>query len=449
MITMPVIRSGGIAAAVFFTLLVAALPARSDAIDDDVRSAMDRQHIPGVTLAVIKDGRPVKVKGYGVANIELNTPMTPNTVLKIASVSKQFVAIGALMLVDDGKLSLDDPIANFLDNPPESWRAITIRQTMSHTGGLTREAPGYDNLKVQDDTDVIKSAYVVPLLSKPGEKWSYSNLDYFVLAEVIRKVSGMPWPDFLAARIFKPLGMNATRTTSMTDVVPNRADGYLYRDNSFTRAETILALRPSGSLLSSAADLVRWDAALDGGRMLRESLLTQMWTPTKLSDGSTTNYGFGWVIDSYSGHRRVRHGGSLPGFRSEYVRFVDDGINVIVLANSDGARPDSIAVAIAGHYIPGLWPKRRAIKLDPSVLTEYAGRYQLDPTTIATVAVDGEALSVQFSSGGAQWRMVPDSANSFFIVEDERYVFTRVAHQGMHLAIRVGNAEIAKADRLP
>lgn len=139
-------------------------PARSDAIDDDVRSAMERQHIRGLALAVIRDGEPVKIKGYGSANIELNAPMTPDSVLKIASVSKQFVATGALLLVSDGKLSLEDPITKFLDNPPESWRAITIRQALSHTGGLTRETPGYDGLKVQSDADVIKSAYVVPLL---------------------------------------------------------------------------------------------------------------------------------------------------------------------------------------------------------------------------------------------------------------------------------------------
>jgi D-alanyl-D-alanine carboxypeptidase len=446
---MPAIQSHRIAVGSFCIFLAAGLPARSDAIDDDVRSAMERQHIPGVALAVIRDGRPVKIKGYGSANIEVGTPVTSDTVLQIASVSKQFVATGVLMLVSDGKLSLNDPIAMFLDNPPESWRAITIRQALSHTGGLTREAPGYDGLKVQSDADVIKSAYVAPLLSKPGEKWSYSNLDYFVLAEVIRKVSGMPWPDFLAARIFIPLAMRATRTTSMSDVVPNRADGYLYRDNQFKRAEMLLALRPSGALLSSVADLVKWDAALDAATILPKSLLTQMWSPTMLNDGSTTNYGYGWAIDTYRAHRRVRHGGSLPGFRSEYVRFVDDGINVIVLANSDGARPDSIAAAVAGHFIPGLWPTRHIIKLGPSALTPYAGRYQLDSSNIATVGVDGSGLSMQFSSGGAQWRMVPDSANTFFIVEDESYVFTPADHRGMHLAIKVGDVEIAKADRLP
>lgn len=431
------------------SILAVVWTANADSIDDDVKSAMNRQHIPGLTLAVIKDGKPVKIKGYGIANVELDVPVTIDSVFKLASVSKQFIATGIMLLVDDGKVALHDSITKYLDDAPETWRDITVTQALSHTGGLAREAPGFDELKVQSDEVVIRSAYGLPLLSKPGEKWAYSNLDYFILAEIIRKASGESWPAFLAERIFKPLGMSATRTTGTSDIVPHRADGYLFRDNKLTNADRILALRPSGALLSSLSDMVKWDAAISVGKVVTRSTQAQMWMPQQLNDGSSTAYGFGWWIDTFAGHRRVRHGGSLPGFRSEYVRFVDDRLNIIVLANSDGARPDSIAVMVANHFIPGLWPKRSSVKLEPTMLAQYAGRYEITPTNVLTIGVDGNGLSLQSSSGGAEWHMQAESTTTFFIVEDESYVFYPASNQVMHLSIRVGESEIAKADRVP
>jgi D-alanyl-D-alanine carboxypeptidase len=179
-------------------LFVATGAARADNVDDYVKAEMKRQHIPGVSVAVIKDGKVIKAEGYGLANVELNVPAKPETVYKIGSVSKQFIAAGVLLLVQDGKLSLDDKISKFLEGTPDTWREITVRHLLTHTSGIVREAPGFDPLKIQDDADVIKTAYHLPLRFAPGEKWEYCNVGYFSLAEIIRKVSGKPWSDYLS-----------------------------------------------------------------------------------------------------------------------------------------------------------------------------------------------------------------------------------------------------------
>jgi D-alanyl-D-alanine carboxypeptidase len=153
--------------------------------------------------------------------------------------------------------------------------------------------------------------------------------------------------------------MNATRTTTVTDLVPNRANGYVWKDGTLQNASIYFALRPSGAFLSTVLDLAKWDAALENGKILKRSTLEQMWTPVKLNDGKTYPYGFGWQLESIPGHKQVNHGGSLPGFRSQLARFVDDKVTVVVLTNGDNANAGSIAIGVANFYIPGLLSDRK------------------------------------------------------------------------------------------
>ena len=327
--------------------------ARSDEIDDHVNAEMQRLHVPGMSIAVIKEGKVVKAQGYGLANVELNVPANPETVYKIGSISKQFIAAGIMLLVQDGKIKVDDKVSIFLQETPETWQDITIRHLLTHTSGLSREAPGFGSLKVQSDADLIKSAYSQKLDFAPGEKWRYCNLGYFALAEIIRKVSGKPWADFMKERVFAPLGMNSTRVTTARDIVPNRADGYYWRGH-LENDEVMLAVRPSGAFLSSVMDLAKWDAALYGNTLLFQASLDETWTPVTLNDGKKHPYGYGWELGPIAGHKAVRHGGSLTGFRSNYLRLVDDKVSIIVLANGATAQPGVIAIELAKRYIPEL-----------------------------------------------------------------------------------------------
>ena len=185
---------------------------------------------------------------------------------------------------------------------------------------------------------MIRTAYPLLLSFVPGDKWEYSNAGYFALAEIIRKLAGRPWSDYLTENVFKPSGMNATRTTTTTERVPNRALGYIDNDRLLD-ADDWPALRPSGAFLSTVLDLAKWDALLYTDEILSDSTRRQMWTPVRLNDGSSHPYGFGWHLTEVENtdRRVVYHGGGMLGFLAEFVRFVDDHLTVIVLMNTDDA----------------------------------------------------------------------------------------------------------------
>jgi len=433
-------------------ILTAAVAVRADKVDDYLKAEMLKQHIPGVSLAVVKDGKIIKAEGYGLANLELNVPARPETVFKIGSVSKQFISAGILLLIQEGKISLDDSISKFLEGTPETWKPITVRHLLTHTSGIVREGPGFDPLKIQSDADVIKTAYSLPLRFAPGEKWEYCNVGYFSLAEIIRKVSGKPWGEYLSDALFKPLEMNSTRTTTMTDLVQDRANGYGWREGKYSNAAIYLALRPSGAFLSNVLDLAKWDAALYTERLFKQPSREQMWTAVKLNGGTTYPYGFGWELDSVGGHRQIHHGGSLPGFRAELSRFVDDKLTVIVLTNSDNANPGTIALGVAEFYIPNLIPIRTAVKIDPAILDAYVGQYQADPTAVLTVTREGDKLMAQQGSSSEKWEWLPESEVNFFAKGgNRRQTFSFVKDekgQVTHLVILIEGREIGRAKKI-
>ena len=237
-------------------------------------------------------------------------------------------------------------------------RGITLRHFLTHTSGVIREGPAFDPFKVQADSLVIQSAFPRPLEFPTGSKWQYCNVCYFTLAEVITRVSGKPWDAFLTERVFRPSGMAATRTTTTTALVPRRARGYDWRDSSYVNALEYLALRPSGAFLSTALDLARWEAMLYRDEVLTRATREAMWTPVRLTDGTTFGYGYGWMLDSLDGHRQIHHGGTLPGFRAMMARFPDDSLTVIVLTNSSRAQPEQIAAGVAKLYFTGSSDKR-------------------------------------------------------------------------------------------
>jgi CubicO group peptidase (beta-lactamase class C family) len=256
----------------------------------------------------------------------------------------------------------------------------------------------------------------------PGEKWEYCNVGYFTLAEIIHKVTGKPWGDFLRDRLFAPLEMNATRTTTINDLVANRASGYVWEDGKFENAPNYSALRPSGAFLSTVLDLAKWEAALANHKILDQTALDQMWTPVKLNSGSTHTYGFGWELDPVAGHKQIHHGGSLPGFRSQFARFVDDKITVIVLTNGDNANAGLFALGVANFFIPDLLPKRVAVKVDPRILDSYAGRYQ-SGAMVVTVSREDSKLMMQQGSNGEKVELLAKSETSFFIQDQPLATF--------------------------
>jgi len=328
--------------------------AQTDSTDIIVKQMMEKQKIVGLSLALIKNGQTVINKGYGLANVELNVPVNSETVIRLGSVSKQFFTTAIIKLMEDGKLSIEDSMHKFFSDAPEVWRSIKVKNLMSHTSGLQREGPAYDNFKIQLDIDVIKSAYNLPLVFKPDEKYQYCNLAYFMLAEIITRTSGMPWQDYIHSTLFIPAGMNNSYLTDFYQIIPNRANGYMLHKDTLVNATANYAIRPSGGFLSTSTDMIKWEKAIREKRIiLKKENWEKLWQPyIKTSDKADSKeyYGFGWFIDEYNGHKLVWHGGANIGFRSVISHFLNDGLSIIILTNTDEAKPWIIANTLADYY---------------------------------------------------------------------------------------------------
>lgn len=348
---------------VVLVLLVAAFicsGARADAIDDYARAQLEKQHIPAMAVAVVRDGKPVKVQAYGVANVEHGAPATADTVFQLASVTKQFTATAVMLLAEEGKLSLDDPVSKYVEDLPEAWRPVTIRQLLNHTSGIK----GYTSAaeyRARSNTDatpreVLALVADAPLEFAPGQRHGYSNTGYYLLGLVIEKAGGVPYGEYVRAKIFEPLGMRASRLNRLSDVIPGRADGYSFRDGELRNARPPSMDWPyaAGALTSTANDMARWLAALQEGKVMSHEALAQMWSPTKLADGNTAPYGFGWQINEHRGNRTVLHGGGIEGFTTMVLLFPEERLGVVVLLNADRTNPSRIAHDIAGIVDPSL-----------------------------------------------------------------------------------------------
>lgn len=343
-------------------------------LDAYVEEEMARRHVPGLSLAVVRNGKLVLARGYGKANVEHSIPARPGTVYELASVTKQFTAAAVMLLVEDGKVALDEPAAKYLADTPAAWKDVTVRHLLTHTSGIPSytNQPAFGQFPRRDYTkaEIVSLVSGLPLEFQPGERFAYNNTGYFLLGMLIEKVSGREYEAFLRERIFKPLEMTSTRLNDRREVIPNRAAGYSWQGR-LRNAEYVSTTQPfsAGGLLSTVEDMAKWDAALAGEKLLKPASLRQMWTSMNLKDGKPAGYGFGWAVQDVNGHRMVAHGGGIPGFSTQISRFVDDRLTVIVLANLEGGAAAALARGVAALYVPALaQPVAREIE-DPDPAT--------------------------------------------------------------------------------
>jgi CubicO group peptidase (beta-lactamase class C family) len=324
-----------------------------------LEAEMKTQQIPGVSVAVIRNGEIVLAKGYGYANVEHQVPVKPETIFQSGSMGKQFTATAVMLLMEDGKLAINDNITKYFPDSPEAWKNITIRHLLTHTSGMTDYPPGFDFRRDYTEDELYQRAKEIPLAFQPGEKWSYSNLGYVMLGILIRKVSGKFYGDFVRERVFKPLGMSTARIISEADIVPNRAAGYRIDKGELKNQQWVspsLNTTADGALYLNVYDMAKWDAALYGEKLLKRSSLEQMWTPVKLNNGQTYAYGFGWALGEIKGHRYVQHGGAWQGFKAQIFRYLDDKLTIVVFANQSRANPMKLAQGVAALFNPELAP---------------------------------------------------------------------------------------------
>jgi CubicO group peptidase (beta-lactamase class C family) len=269
--------------AILFLLFFSSF-ASAEETDDFVQQQMEKQHIPGLALVVIHKGQTVKSRGYGMANLEHQIPVKPETIFQSGSVGKQFTATAVMMLVEEGKLSLEDSVTKYL-KVPDSWKGITIRNLLSHTSGLGDYPKDFDLRKDYTEEELLAMVVQEPFLFKPGEQWEYSNLGYITLGILIHKISGKFYGDFLQERVFVPLGMSSTRIINEAEIIPNRAAGYQLVKSEIKNQDWVspsLNTTADGALYFNTMDLIKWDAALYTEKLLKKSSLEEMWTPVKL-----------------------------------------------------------------------------------------------------------------------------------------------------------------------
>lgn len=338
--------------------LLLAVQTDAAAINRYIQAEVERQHIPGLSVAVLSGDRVVLSRGFGFANVELHVPASDSTVYQSGSMGKQFTAALVEMLVDNHRLHLDDSIVRWFPEGAGVWQGITVRHLLTHTSGVAEYTDSTFNYrKDYTEDELVKFAAARPLDFPPGERWSYSNTGYLLLGALIHRVTGRFYGDLLRDSVFGPLGMRDSRVISEADIVPNRAAGYRLEQGALKNQEWVaptLNTTADGALYFTVRDLARWAIALNHARVPSAAALDTAWTPVRLSDGATYPYGFGWYLLPQRGQRRISHTGSWQGFKTVIARYPQSGFTVIVLANLADAQVGAIAYGVAGLLDPTL-----------------------------------------------------------------------------------------------
>lgn len=316
--------------------LVGSSPAQERAIDDIMhRSIKAGEVVPGAQVLVAKNGRVIFTGSYGFADVEHKTPFNSESVFDLASCSKQFTAVAVLMLVDQGKIGLHEPIQKYLPEiQPNNGKKIEVRDLLHMTAGFHHYFNWFGNHEKATNEDVAKKASNKQYKFPVGEKYDYSNTAYALLALLVQRVSGEPFSQFMSSEIFKPLGMNHTLVLDNPPMeIPNRAQGYAMKQKEFKPVRDDTRVVGDGQVFTTAQDLVLWDKGLREGKLLRAETLNHAYIPGKLKDGKKTKYGMGYEISQEFGKKWVFHGGAWTGTSTYISRCLDDGLLVVILSN--------------------------------------------------------------------------------------------------------------------
>ncbi len=339
----------------------------TDTVDSIVTQEMRARRIPGVAIAVVENGLVTLERAYGTANLETETPLRTDAVFELASVTKQFTAAAIMMLVEEGKVALDEPIATYIDGTPEAWKAITVRQLLTHTGGLEISGlPAIAGSAPLNITTLVAFDYVAGQQPRfpPGREGWYSDAGYFLLGMIVEKAAGESYREFMQHRVFEPLQMSQSSILDKSRVLKGRVPTYSIRSGELVnwRRDWDYELPSFFGIFSTLRDLAKWDASLRNATLLEKESLEQMWTPAKVSGGNPAYvldafYGFGFELADLRGRRTAGHGGASGTY---ILRFLDEPLTIIVLTNLDmpsGRRhPVFLAQAIAGALRPELAP---------------------------------------------------------------------------------------------
>jgi CubicO group peptidase (beta-lactamase class C family) len=342
--------------------------ANADRVEELLRREMRERRIPGLQVAVVRRGKIVLLRSFGIANLQDAVPVTDESIFPINSCTKAFTGVAIMQLVEEGKLDLSAPVSSYLDGLPAPWRAVTVRQLLTHVSGLPNILnvldPGTGKLTGRDDENAAwAKVQSMPLESPAGERFSYNQTNYVLLGKIIDKYAGQPFARFFGARQFRAAGMTNTLFGDSRDVITRQAPSYRYVRNLdghalgedrlvFSYAEFPPFRRAASGLNSTAEDVARWIVALQGGKLLKtKAALKMLWTAGTYNDGSPTQWAMGWMTKPRPRHSAVIATG---GSRAAFVVYPDDDMAVVVLTNLAGAFPEEFIDELAGFYVPGI-----------------------------------------------------------------------------------------------
>jgi len=409
-------------------------------MDQVIRASADADQFSGAVL-VARDGEVLLDQGYGFANREWRVPNDGDTKFRLGSLTKQFTAVGVMLLSERGLVDLDAPVNTWLPDAPAAWDRVTVRHLLTHTAGVPNFTAfeDYEALKAQPASiaSLIARFSDRPLDFQPGEGWAYSNSGYILLTAIIEAASGETYADFVAANLFQPLGMTDSGYDSHDTILPRRASGYTPTQNGVANADYVDMSIPqgAGALYSTSHDLLKWEQGLFGGRVLTPESLAILTTAVR------ENYAMGLSVAEANGRTLISHNGGIEGFNTFMAHDPDDATTVIVLGNLNGGAPDQLGaylVTLARGGTVALASERPTVTLPSDLLRIYEGVYEWPNYTIAISVVDGKLMAQL--TGQPALELTAEAPDAFFYtVVDAQITFTRdaagavqglVLHQG-------------------
>ncbi len=365
-------------------------------IDQLAARALSGPGAAGLSIAVARGNATILSKGYGFADLEHEVAATDASLFRIASVTKQYTAAAIMKLAEQGKLGLDADVTTYIEYPTQG-RTVTIRHLLTHTSGIksytdvtAHEEPTAGDIAPEKVLDPVRD---LPFDFEPGTAWAYNNTGYHLLGMIIEKISGVPYAQYLQDEFFTPLNLTRTRYDVASDIIPGRARGYRLLDGKAANAAYINMRVPfsSGGLLATAGDLVAWQLALVGGKVVSPHSYTQMTTPATLTDGSPTDYGFGLRMRDLDGHPCIMHGGGINGFNAVLAYYTEEKLSVAVISNSESV-PSSLVAGEIARAALGIAHEFADLPLTAAELEPLIGAYRIDEIELDFVvtAADGK-----------------------------------------------------------
>ncbi|GCE08902.1 serine hydrolase domain-containing protein [Dictyobacter aurantiacus] len=381
---------------------------------------------PGAAIGVLRGGDLLHCQGYGLASLEWNVPIRPDTVFRIASLTKQFTAMAILILQTQGRLHIEDHLTAYLPDCPPAWHNITLKHLLTHTSGLVNvaELPVFQDQAARHLTieEVIALFRHLPLLFEPGTNFCYGNSGYHLLGLIVERVTGIDYERFIRQAILEPLGMHHSYFQCTTPIIPNRASGYINQNDTIIPAPftSSISTHSSGAMESTLEDLLIWEQALHNHTLIDADTQQLMFTPVRLADGRCVEYGFGWSFSKYRGKTLACHGGWANGFRSLITRFIEDNLTILILTNYREFSTERVALEIAAQYISFPTATYQTLSRELVEIKKIVGHYDMPGSRIEVVEQDQRIL---LRKGAREVALFPISENIFIAETDHDVVY--------------------------